>query len=32
VHSDTEIARQEGAKLLTGGYIYSEGDCAKGFF
>lgn len=32
VHSYTEIARQEGAKILTGGYIYTEGDCAKGFF
>ena len=32
VHSYTEIAKQEGAKILTGGYIYTEGDCAKGFF
>jgi aldehyde dehydrogenase (NAD+) len=32
VHSYTEIARQEGAKVLTGGHIVSEGECAKGFF
>jgi aldehyde dehydrogenase (NAD+) len=32
VHGYTEIARQEGAKILTGGQIYTEGDCAKGFF
>jgi alpha-ketoglutaric semialdehyde dehydrogenase len=32
VHGYTEIARQEGAKILTGGYIYAEDDCAKGFF
>jgi alpha-ketoglutaric semialdehyde dehydrogenase len=32
VHGFTEIARQEGAKILTGGQIYTEGDCAKGFF
>src|SRR5919109_1517173 len=32
VHGYTETARQEGAKILTGGQIYTEGDCAKGFF
>jgi len=32
VHGYTEIARQEGAKILTGGQIYTEGDCANGFF
>jgi alpha-ketoglutaric semialdehyde dehydrogenase len=32
VHGYTQIARQEGAKILTGGQIYTEGNCAKGFF
>ncbi len=32
VHGYTEVARQEGATILTGGQIYTEGDCAKGFF
>jgi len=32
VHGYTEIARQEGASILTGGHIYTEGDCARGFF
>lgn len=32
VHSYTEIARQEGVRILTGGHIYTEGECAKGFF
>jgi acyl-CoA reductase-like NAD-dependent aldehyde dehydrogenase len=32
VHSYTEIAKQEGANILTGGDIYTEGECAKGFF
>jgi aldehyde dehydrogenase (NAD+) len=32
VHGYTELAKQEGATILTGGYIYTEGDCAKGFF
>ena len=27
-----EIGRKEGAKLLTGGKAYREGDCAKGYF
>jgi aldehyde dehydrogenase (NAD+) len=32
VHGYTDIARQEGVKILTGGHVYTEGDCAKGFF
>ena len=32
VHSYTELAKQEGAKILTGGYIYTEAECANGFF
>ena len=32
IHSYTQIGRGEGAKLLTGGEIASEGDLAKGFF
>jgi aldehyde dehydrogenase (NAD+) len=32
VHGYTEIARQEGATILSGGQIYTAGDCAKGFF
>ena len=32
MHSYTEIARREGAKILAGGYIYTEDDCAEGFF
>ena len=32
VHSYTAIAKQEGATILTGGSIYTEGECAKGFF
>ena len=27
-----EIGRKEGAKLLTGGKAYREGDCARGYF
>ncbi len=27
-----ETAKSEGAKVLTGGYRYTEGDCAKGYF
>ena len=27
-----EIGKKEGAKLLTGGKAYREGDCAKGYF
>jgi len=32
IHSYTQIGQDEGAKLLTGGEIASEGDLAKGFF
>src|SRR5689334_23022079 len=32
VHSYTEVGRGEGADLLTGGEIASEGDLGKGFF
>jgi alpha-ketoglutaric semialdehyde dehydrogenase len=32
IHSYTQIGRDEGAKLLTGGEIASDGDLAKGFF
>jgi aldehyde dehydrogenase (NAD+) len=32
IHSYTQIGRDEGAKLLTGGEIATEGDLAKGFF
>jgi aldehyde dehydrogenase (NAD+) len=32
VHGYTEIARQEGAAVLTGGHVYTDGDCAQGFF
>ena len=32
VHGYTELAKQEGARVLTGGYIYTEGECEKGFF
>jgi len=32
IHSYTEIGRDEGAKLLTGGEVATEGDLAKGFF
>jgi aldehyde dehydrogenase (NAD+) len=32
VHSYTEIGKDEGADLLTGGEIASEGDLGKGFF
>lgn len=27
-----EIGKKEGARLLTGGRAYKEGDCAKGYF
>ena len=27
-----EIGKQEGAKLVCGGYRYEEGECAKGYF
>jgi aldehyde dehydrogenase (NAD+) len=32
IHRYTQIGRDEGAKLLTGGEIASDGDLAKGFF
>jgi aldehyde dehydrogenase (NAD+) len=32
IHSYTQIGEGEGAKLLTGGEIATEGDLAKGFF
>ena len=32
IHSYTEIGTGEGAKLLTGGEVASEGDLGKGFF
>ena len=32
IHSYTQIGRDEGATLLTGGEIADEGDLAKGFY
>jgi acyl-CoA reductase-like NAD-dependent aldehyde dehydrogenase len=32
VHSYTEVGRDEGAELLTGGEVAADGDLAKGFF
>jgi len=32
VHAYVEIGKKEGAKLLTGGEFYTEGECAKGWF
>jgi alpha-ketoglutaric semialdehyde dehydrogenase len=32
IHAYTQIGQDEGAKLLTGGEVASEGDLAKGFF
>src|SRR5215468_8930927 len=32
IHSYTGIGRDEGAKLLTGGEVASEGDLGKGYF
>jgi alpha-ketoglutaric semialdehyde dehydrogenase len=32
IHSYTKIGRDEGAKLLTGGEIATDGDLAKGFY
>jgi acyl-CoA reductase-like NAD-dependent aldehyde dehydrogenase len=32
IHSYTQIGRDEGAKLLTGGEIATDGDLRKGFF
>lgn len=32
IHSYTEIGKEEGAELITGGERYSEGECAGGWF
>jgi acyl-CoA reductase-like NAD-dependent aldehyde dehydrogenase len=32
IHSYTKIGQDEGAKLLTGGEVATEGDLAKGFY
>jgi len=32
IHSYTEIGKDEGAKLLTGGEVAADGDLGKGFF
>ncbi len=32
IHAYTEIGRDEGARLLTGGEVATEGDLAKGFY
>ncbi|OPX18112.1 aldehyde dehydrogenase [candidate division WOR-3 bacterium 4484_100] len=32
VHSYVEIGKKEGARLLTGGEVYKEGECARGWF
>ena len=32
VHSYVEIGKKEGARLLTGGEVYKEDECAKGWF
>jgi aldehyde dehydrogenase (NAD+) len=32
IHAYTQIGRDEGAKLLTGGEIATDGDLAKGFY
>ncbi|HZR95861.1 MAG TPA: aldehyde dehydrogenase family protein [Gaiellaceae bacterium] len=32
IHRYTEIGREEGARLLTGGEIATDGDLAKGFY
>jgi aldehyde dehydrogenase (NAD+) len=32
IHSYTEIGKDEGAKLLTGGEVAGDGDLGKGFF
>jgi acyl-CoA reductase-like NAD-dependent aldehyde dehydrogenase len=32
VHAYVEIGKKEGAKLVTGGEPYREGECAKGWF
>ncbi|MEO0225526.1 MAG: aldehyde dehydrogenase family protein [candidate division WOR-3 bacterium] len=32
IHSYVEIGKSEGARLLTGGEPYTDGECAKGWF
>ena len=32
IHSYTEIGRDEGARILTGGEVATDGDLAKGFY
>ena len=32
IHAYVEIGKKDGAKLLTGGEIYDQGECAKGWF
>ncbi|MFH0777515.1 MAG: aldehyde dehydrogenase family protein [Candidatus Eisenbacteria bacterium] len=32
IHYYVEVGKQEGARLLTGGKPYEEGDCKKGWF
>ncbi|MCI0527748.1 MAG: aldehyde dehydrogenase family protein, partial [Nitrospira sp.] len=32
VHRYTQIAREEGIKILTGGEIYKESECAHGYY
>jgi len=32
IHSYVEIGRKEGARLITGGGPYEEGECSKGWF
>jgi acyl-CoA reductase-like NAD-dependent aldehyde dehydrogenase len=32
IHSYTEIGREEGAKLLTGGEVATDGDLSRGFY
>jgi aldehyde dehydrogenase (NAD+) len=32
IHSYTEIGKEEGAKLITGGYVENEGELALGYF
>ena len=32
VHAYVEIGKKEGAKLITGGEPYTEGECSKGWF
>jgi len=32
VHAYVEIGKKEGAKMITGGVSYTEGECAKGWF